>query len=74
MDPDANLREQRVLAQRIGDAEARGVPAPSGYAERLAELALALDDWMKHGGFPPKDWQQANRPTGGTPYEGSGSL
>jgi len=39
MDPDANLRAQLLIAQRIVDA------SPGLDAERLAELVLALHDW-----------------------------
>ncbi len=44
MDPDANLRELRDLA-RTGDDP-----------DRMAELFIALDDWLTSGGFKPADW------------------
>jgi hypothetical protein len=28
-------------------------------AARMAELVLALDGWMKGGGFLPRAWQEA---------------
>lgn len=52
MDPNANLREQRELARLIlsGNPSAR-------YADRLAELVVALDSWIRAGGFMPADWE-----------------
>ncbi len=54
MDPVANLAEQLDIANRI----ANDPDYPHGgdiYAdtERLAELVLALDEWMRNGGFSP---------------------
>lgn len=48
MDPLANLREQRELAQGIL-ADYSG----QGRAVRLAELAIALDEWQAKGGYSP---------------------
>lgn len=57
MDPNANLREQRELAQRITTlADRRSAPRGVDFendAARLAELVQALDDWRQHGGFDP---------------------
>lgn len=53
MDPDANLREQRELAQAIINEEAGAIEA-----ERLAELVLALDEWIDKGGFLPTRWRK----------------
>lgn len=53
MDPDANLREQRVMAHRL--VNGRGKP---GDAERLAQLVEALDNWLCRGGFLPATWQR----------------
>lgn len=62
MDPVANLNEQRQLSQEIlammEEAEQCGF-SPSDYQKlegasaRLAELVLALDQWMIRGGFSP---------------------
>ncbi len=59
MDPIANLKKQLDIARRIqaiedadmstGDAEAE----MGQLATRLAELVLALDEWMRKGGFSP---------------------
>lgn len=54
MDPDANIKEQRGLARRIIADVDRGVGASPNDAERLAELVLALDEWLQKGGFPPQ--------------------
>ena len=56
MDPDANLNEQREIAKRISDNDYSTAYAPQPDAERLAELVLALDEWLSKGGFPPKVW------------------
>ncbi len=52
MDPDANLHEQIYLAEII-----KTVRVTQAEAERLAELVLALDAWIKGGGFLPKRWR-----------------
>ena len=52
MDPNANLREQIALAEKILTSSG----ATFGDSERLAELVLALDGWIKKGGFVPLDW------------------
>jgi hypothetical protein len=54
MDPDENRDTQRRLAERMLEAEE---PHPSD-AVRLAELVLALDDWLRAGGFPPRGWRR----------------
>lgn len=56
MDPVENVLEQRVIAERlvIGEYEERLDGAVlEDDARRLAELALALDDWRRDGGFDP---------------------
>lgn len=61
MDPIANIREQREIAQRI-IARPQTIATHSdgekpysvvGSAARLAELVLALDEWRRSGGFDP---------------------
>jgi hypothetical protein len=56
MDPDANLNEQLELAQEIVDSEDTGFNHHE-QAWRLAELVLALHEWMCRGGFSPEPWQ-----------------
>lgn len=58
MDPIANIKEQRDLAAAIierTDAADRGEDATwlIDYAQRLAELVIALDEWRTNGGFDP---------------------
>jgi hypothetical protein len=66
MDPQANIREQRELAQQIIDrtdaADKDDRPftgkeqtAHMEDADRLAELVLALDEWRRRGGYDPYD-------------------
>lgn len=59
MDPNANLEEQRKLAQAISTTLYRETIIPD--AERLAELVQALDKWLSGGGFLPKDWNKLCR-------------
>ncbi len=59
MDPDANLEEQLEIAKRLAD----GTCYPEGEdyiedANRLCELVLALDEWLRHGGFLPHPWSK----------------
>lgn len=54
MDPDANLDEALELAvvlERYEDDDAR----------RLAELVLALNEWISRGGFLPAAWQRKGK-------------
>jgi len=55
MDPDANLREQRELTERMLDPDSQYVD--SGDALRLAELVEALHEWLSKGGFMPQEWR-----------------
>jgi hypothetical protein len=56
MDPDANLKEQLELANKIleGDSENWA----SDNAERLAELVISLNEWLTHDGFKPRAWEK----------------
>ena len=53
MDPDANLKELLELAERAADDA--GALCWTDTA-RMAELVIALDRWIKKGGFLPKVW------------------
>jgi len=60
MDPDANLKEQLELARKITDVSLPfwgSVEEMCYDVNRLAELVLALDEWIKKGGFLPQQWQ-----------------
>jgi hypothetical protein len=54
MDPDENLKAQRTLAQRLVEQDD---PDPAEVL-RLSELVIALDDWIKSGGFLPAAWRR----------------
>jgi hypothetical protein len=57
MDPDANLQEQRRIAERLLDDNQRHDPYHREQdALRLAELVQALDEWITKGGFLPPSW------------------
>lgn len=51
MDPNANLTEALSLAHTIVEDDDE-----SSDATRLAELVLALDQWIRMGGFLPGAW------------------
>jgi hypothetical protein len=65
MDPTANLQEQRRLVKRIQDlsnsSDLDALLVVSADAARLAELAGALDEWLKAGGFLPPDWMKVRQ-------------
>lgn len=58
MDPNSNLREQLELANRLVDGKVSAVDvATSRVADRLAELVVALHEWLSRGGALPNDWE-----------------
>ena len=57
MDPDENLTEQLEIANRIDNYNGNPLDALED-AERLAELVLALNEYLYKGGYLPKTWQQ----------------
>jgi hypothetical protein len=54
MDPTANLAESLRIANRMLDPESESMD--TGGAVRLAELVLALDEWIGGGGGLPQSW------------------
>lgn len=65
MDPNANMREQRELAESIAAGfDDDDNPPDMDDARRLAELVLALDEWLSKGGFRPSRWQRAEADRG----------
>lgn len=56
MDPDANLEEQLRLAQALLNSATDEVDVRTD-AWRLAELVIALDEWVRGKGFLPSRWQ-----------------
>ncbi len=60
MDPNANLKEQRELAEFILSHNIT-LTDDVDKADRLAELVLALDEWISKGGFLPAGWANAQQ-------------
>lgn len=61
MDPNANLKEQLELAteiQGIVDQSYADTVTTADKGIRLAELVLALNEWISKGGFLPAEWQK----------------
>lgn len=57
MDPNANLKEMLELAASIIKSSDE-YPSDLIEAVRLAELVESLNDWIRHGGFLPRDWMK----------------
>lgn len=58
MDPNFNLSDQLDIAKEILDYCER-YPYGDRYThseDRLAELVIALDEWITKGGFLPERW------------------
>lgn len=60
MDPDELLESLTELARKvISDIdEDEGPVLWEDRAEELASKVLALDTWMRRGGFPPRAWNR----------------
>jgi hypothetical protein len=59
MDPDANLAEQLRLALLIQqDMDAGACDVDGERAGRLADLVLALNEWLARGGALPGAWKR----------------
>lgn len=54
MDINANLREQLEIARKLSLGD-MGTAGPDD-AVWLAELVLAMDEWIAKGGFLPDKW------------------
>lgn len=50
VDPDANLEEMLGLAEHL-------VEAGDTESARLAELVLAMNEWLVKGGALPDEWE-----------------
>lgn len=61
MDPEANLREQLLIASHLADHD-YPTHELADRATRLAELVLAMDEWISHGGFLPAQWRTKPAP------------
>lgn len=60
MDPTTNLRKQHELAHLIiKEIDTHDNPRDlTQHANELAELVIALDEWIKRGGFMPAQWSR----------------
>ena len=56
MDPDTNLRRQLAIAWA-----AVNIDGADETLVELSELVLALDEWIRSGGFTPSRWSIAHR-------------
>lgn len=56
MDPNKNLEEQLILAREI--VRERNSSPNWSKEEELANLVLALDEWISKGGVLPKRWEE----------------
>ena len=66
MDPNANLAELLELAREVQAEEDRSTEdgccneeREAACAVRMAELVIALDEWICRGGFLPQRWTGA---------------
>lgn len=60
IDPTANLEEQLQLSKQIlSDAETENATVEALQEDliELAQLVVALDDWLRKEGALPKQWQ-----------------
>lgn len=62
MDPDANLAQQLRLSCFLVEAEESGREVSAAELSiksmRLAELVLALNEWLARGGALPEAWKR----------------
>lgn len=60
MDPNANLKEQLLIVEQLRAADhACDEALVMELSSRLCDLVVALDSWIRSGGFLPTDWQDA---------------
>jgi len=59
MDPDANRAEQIRLAYDVIRRRDKDIPLDEDDVDRLAELVIALDEWILRGGFLPSAWHRS---------------
>jgi hypothetical protein len=60
MDPNANRNEQKRLADAITRCEIEGCANCLRHGRRLAELVVALHEWIERGGPLPSAWRPVN--------------
>ena len=58
MDPTVNIQEQLRIAGLIRECESGGTEECGcvDHAARLADLVLALNEWIARGGALPAQW------------------
>lgn len=59
MDPNVNYNRQIELAKRIQYAEDHGHRMNLEWVSELAELVVALNQWVRTGGFVPKPFERS---------------
>lgn len=67
MDPNANLAEQLRIAHRLQEISDTEIPEggdtldveAANLAFDLAELVIALDEWLRRSGFAPGAWPRS---------------
>lgn len=59
MDPNANLEEMLALARTLVDDTRPDSTERLEMGDRLADLVLAMDGWLRGGGFTPDVWLDA---------------
>ena len=59
MDPDRALARIVELSERVVDGAPQDLEWATlvAHIEELAETVLALDEWLRRGGFRPQAWQ-----------------
>jgi hypothetical protein len=56
MDPNATLQRIRELQNDL--SHTRSYESAAGLAAELADAVQDLDEWLKKGGYPPRDWEK----------------
>lgn len=64
MDPNVCLEQILELAKLIEESVQHERETPYGVAAKLAEQVLALDGWLRGGGFAPSRWTGRERVRG----------
>ncbi len=58
MDPNANLKAQLAVAERIQKSVDSGKDPDPIDADHLATLVLSLNTWIRGGGSLPINWNE----------------
>jgi hypothetical protein len=68
MDPDEALNKLRSILRELEERLETGFTNAEDDVSTLIDVFQGLDDWLKKGGFLPKDWE---RTAGATTPKGS---